>query len=209
MKKYIVFGGLLVSSMYALAVSSSQAEKEMKKDFCKKSVIATISSQKIVGDYNRVKEFNKNLEANVNSAQQELVTMMEAYEKAVKEYQELLEKSENPVLKEEAKSQLKKEAEEKLEVLRQKEQAMMDFRGNSEKRINQQRLDESMAINNNIRNVIAVLSKEKGVNVVLDSDNPGVFYADTDLDITTEVLTKLNADFKSTEKGKAAETVRK
>lgn len=156
--------------------------------------IGTISSQKMMNEYYRVKELNERLSGDFNAAQKELISMVSDYEKIAKEYQELEGKMNNPALTEEGKKKAKAEAEAKLSVLQQKENAINDFKTNSEQRIAQMRMEEGAKLAATVKQRISETAQSMGLTMVVDADNPVVFYTDAGMDITSKVLEKLNAD---------------
>ncbi|MDR0741114.1 MAG: OmpH family outer membrane protein [Puniceicoccales bacterium] len=156
--------------------------------------IAVVHFTKIKDEYHRVKELNETLAKNVEAVQKELLSMVSDFEKAGKEYRELVDKAANPALTDEAKKKIKAEADDKLMILQQKENALLDFKTNSEKRITKIGSEESAKILTTVRQKAGEVAKEQGFSIVLDADNPMVIYSEDSLDITDSVLKALNAD---------------
>jgi Skp family chaperone for outer membrane proteins len=144
--------------------------------------------------YYKINELNETLAKNVEAVQKELLSMASDLEKVGKEYQELADKAANPALTEEAKKKIKAEADDKLMILQQKENALLDFKTNSEKRISKIGSEGSAKILTTVRQKAGEVAKEQGFSFVLDADNPIVFYAADSQDITDLVLKRLNAD---------------
>ena len=192
MKKIIaILGGVFALVACLLAANSTKTGDEA---VCGQMKIGTISSQKLTEGYYKIRALNQELENSIGAAQKELSTMMEGFEKDVSSFHELKTKTENPALTEDAKGKLKKELDEKAEALKQKENAIMDFKVNSEQRIAQKRAEEGSKITNNIRGTVALIAKEKGISFVIDGDNPVVFFTSDKIDLSEEVLVKLNVD---------------
>jgi Skp family chaperone for outer membrane proteins len=181
-------------------------EKEMKKLMMFMGVVGAyslegavqqktgvISSAEITKSYSKLNDVNKSLLVQFEAAQKELFSMAADFEKRFKEYQELEEKSNNPALNGEAKKKLKMEAELALEGVKQKQNAINDFRVNSENRMTQMKLDESAKIMLTIKQEVETQAKKRGFGFVIDKDNPCFFYVDDTYNITEEVLKELNA----------------
>ncbi|MDR1591183.1 MAG: OmpH family outer membrane protein [Puniceicoccales bacterium] len=156
--------------------------------------IAIVHTSRIKDKYYKVKELNDILGKNIDAVQKELLSMASDFDKTRKEYQELIDRSENPALTEEAKKKVKTEAEDKLIALKQKENAILDFKTNSENRISKLSSEEGAKIVTMIRQKIENIAKTQGILCVLDSDSPGVLYGEDSLDITDNVIGALNAD---------------
>jgi Skp family chaperone for outer membrane proteins len=156
--------------------------------------IAVIYFAKIKDEYYRVRELNDALSKNIEAVQKEMLSMMSDLEKVGKEYRELVDKAANPALTDEAKKKIKAEADDKLMILQQKENALRDFKTNSEKRITKIGSKESAKILTTVRQKAGEVAKEQGFSIVLDADNPMVIYSEDRLDITDSTLKMLNAD---------------
>jgi Skp family chaperone for outer membrane proteins len=154
--------------------------------------IGFVSSQKLISDYWKVKELNEKLTIHINAAQKELLSMASDFEKVAKEHQELNEKSNNPALNEEAKKKLKAEAEGKLIALKQKENAIGDFKTNSERRIMEMKQAERDKITDIIKKTIETVARAEEYTAILDKANPAILFADESSEITDKVLEKLN-----------------
>jgi Skp family chaperone for outer membrane proteins len=166
---------------------------QQKIDVSLQKLIGFISSQKLIGDYWKVKELNEKLTADVNAAQKELLSMASELGKAAKEQQELNEKSNNPALNEEAKKKLKAEAESKFLALKQKENAINDFKTNSERRIMEMKQTEGDKITDIIKKTIEAVARAEEYTLIVDKDNPAILFSDGSSEITDKVLEKLNA----------------
>jgi Skp family chaperone for outer membrane proteins len=190
----------VIGVSYLSALDSGKTASDLGKAKAAPSVpllskdIAIVRTSKIQSEYYRVKEVNDILEKNIDAVKKELASMVSDFDKTRKEYQELVDKSENPALTEEAKKKLKAEAEDKLIALKQKENAIRDFQTNSEKRISKMASDEGAKIVTTIRQKIETIAKALGIPCVLDSDAPGILYAADGLDITDRIIEALNAD---------------
>ncbi|MDR2200582.1 MAG: OmpH family outer membrane protein [Puniceicoccales bacterium] len=194
MKKWIACMGLVgVGIVYLLAFDAKSKKDEVTSSLCSQGP-AVIHSQKIANEYYRAKNLAESLTKNFNAAQKEFLSMLNDFEKMAQEYRDLEEKSGNPALTEEAKKKVKVEAEGKLEILRQKEHAIRDFKTNSENRLNEMRLEEGTKISATVRQKIEEVAKTKGLTLVIDGDSPLIFYSAGALDITEHVLGVLNAD---------------
>ncbi|MDR1303263.1 MAG: OmpH family outer membrane protein [Puniceicoccales bacterium] len=156
--------------------------------------IAVISIAKFGAEYYKAKEANENCAKAIEGVQKELLSMGADYEKNVKDYKDLKEKSENPALTEEAKKKAKVEAESLEEALKIKESAIRDFKVGSENRIVKMVSDAKTEIMQLVKQKIREIAEKKNVNFVFDSEAPGMLLVMGALDITEDVLVALNAD---------------
>ncbi|MDR1906664.1 MAG: OmpH family outer membrane protein [Puniceicoccales bacterium] len=199
MRKLVAFLGVIgTGAIYLSATNSGKTKADTPSAsvsaMSKNKDIAVVHSLKIKSEYYKVKEFNDALAKNIDAVQKELFSMASDFDRIRKEYQELIDKSENPALTEEAKKKVRGEADDKLGILKQKENAILDFKTNSESRISKMGSEESVKIATVIRQKIGDVAKARGIAFVLDGDNPVVFYATDTLDITDNVIATLNAD---------------
>ncbi|MDR1435158.1 MAG: OmpH family outer membrane protein [Puniceicoccales bacterium] len=196
MKKLVIFMGALGSGLMCLLAFDSTAKKDNSVAETAKfsQEIGIVHSLKITGEYYRIRKLNETLSSEFNAAQKELLSMANEFQKMGGEYEKLLEESQNPALTEEAKKKRKVQADEKLEILRQKELAIRDFKTNSENRITKTKMDEGSKISTMIKQKMKDVAKEKGISLLFDADNPVLFYAADSLDVTDSVIAVLNAD---------------
>jgi Skp family chaperone for outer membrane proteins len=196
MKKLVIFMGALGSGLVCLLAFDSAVKKDSSAAATAKfsREIGILHSLKITEEYHRIRKLNETLSAEFNAVQKELLSMVNEFQKMGGEYEKLLEESRNPALTEEAKKKRKVQADEKLEILRQKELAIRDFKANSENRIAKTKLDEGGKISATIKQKVENIAKEKGISLLLDADNPVVFYAADSLDVTDSIIAVLNAD---------------
>jgi Skp family chaperone for outer membrane proteins len=155
--------------------------------------IAIVFTSKL-SEYYKAKEANESCAKAIDGVQKELLSMGTEYEKLLKEYMDLLEKSKNPALTEEAKKKAKEEAEKLGETLKIKEIAMRDFKAGSEGRIVKLVSDTKAEIIQTIKQKVSEVAKAKGTTLVLEGDGPFVWFTEGAFDITEDVLTALNAD---------------
>jgi Skp family chaperone for outer membrane proteins len=197
MRKLVVFlcvVGIGVVRLSALDSGKTKAPAVSVSSVPESKSLGVVHFLKIKDECHKVKEFNETLKKNVEAVQKEMVSMASDLEKVGKEYQELADKAANPALTEEARKNIKTEAEAKLMVLRQKENALRDFGTNSEKRISKMGSEENAKILEMIRQKIKEIAQAQGFSIVVDADSPIVFYAADGLDITGPVIEVLNAD---------------
>ncbi|MDR2812370.1 MAG: OmpH family outer membrane protein [Puniceicoccales bacterium] len=199
MRKLVVF--LCVGSVGAMCLSALDSGKTKVNTPAapvatvpKNKDIAIVYASKIQSKYHKVEALNDILKKNVDAVQKELISMLSEFEKVRKEHQELVNKAKNPALTEEAQKKIQAEADDKSIILKQKENAILDFKNNSESRISKIGAEESAKIVTEVRQKIGNIAKDRGILVVLDADGPGVLYAEETLDMTDDVLEILNAD---------------
>ncbi|MDR2807334.1 MAG: OmpH family outer membrane protein [Puniceicoccales bacterium] len=192
MKKLFISISTALTAMYLYALGNSEVVAAPTDQ--KAISIGIVYSSKISKDYYKIEELNALLLKELNAAQKELLSMASEFDKMAKEYHELSEKSENPALTEDAKKKIKLDADAKLEILKQKEHAIRDFKVNSENRIAKMKMEEGAKVMAMINQKIGSMAKAKEMSLVFDGDNPGVFYAAESLDMTGAVLEALNAE---------------
>ncbi|MDR0351285.1 MAG: OmpH family outer membrane protein [Puniceicoccales bacterium] len=155
--------------------------------------ILVLDVQKVFDGYYKIEEIKKELTAKVDAAQKEFQAMIDQHMKLDKEVKDLNEKAQNPAIAAEAKDKFKKDAEAKEIELRQKMMEVAKFKNEADAQLNQLQQSKLMEQMEVIKGVVGEVSKEKGALVVFSKVGQDVVYADDSLDISDEILKKLNA----------------
>lgn len=158
--------------------------------------IATVSSIKMGNQYTKVADLQNTLEANINTTETELKKKADEYDRIRDEYMQLAKQLSDNNLQEGEKKALENKVQEKLDVLKQKEQALTAFHNEAEQKIIDMRDEGSREIALAVKAAAKEIAEQKEVTLLIDSDHPSVFYAKNCIDITDEVVKKLNDDAK-------------
>ena len=184
-------GNGLASTSTKAAKTTTTATAKCNKAECK---FATVSSIKIGNQYTKVADLQKELEKTIMESEVNLKKLAEEYEALQKEYLQLSQNDKKETLTDEAKQELEKTLQSKLEILKEKEQNFTAVRNESEQKLMAIRDEGSKDIALTIKATTKEIADQESVMFVIDSDNPAVFYANECLDITDKVLKKLNDD---------------
>ncbi|MDR2429795.1 MAG: OmpH family outer membrane protein [Puniceicoccales bacterium] len=173
----------------ALASGTAQAQKAPK--------IATINMEVLFSKYQKAVEFEKTLKGELENFKKTddarlkaIIAMREDTEKAQKE-------AEDPTKNEQARATARTVFENKARAFQNEQNSYLTGKRNSELAFQQRSQAHVRAVIDEIRPIVAALAKEKGADLVLNSTfNPtNVLYADPALEITDEVVKRLNATF--------------
>lgn len=186
-KKYL----LPVFAMGALAFSTASAEL----------TVLTVNMQKLFDGYYKSAEANERLESIREQAvteAQEKEQELQAMAEGIRTMQEDLQ---NPVLSDDSKAEKQAELQARAEEGRRKQAEFQQWQQQTMNNLNQQsqQIRESL-IEEIIKVVNDIALKDYGADLVLDTSDivgsgvPTVLYSDSDLDITSKVMTKINED---------------
>lgn len=187
LKKYL----LPVFAMGVLAFNAASAEM----------TVVTVSMQKLFDGYYKSAEANERLESIREQAVAEAQEKEKELQGMAEEIRAMQEDLQNPVLSEESKTDKQAELQAKAEEGRRKQQEFQQWQQQTMANLN----ERSQEIRNSlIEEIVKVVNdvalKSHSADLVFDTSDilgsgvPTVLYADSDLDITDEVMTKLNAD---------------
>ncbi|WP_457639107.1 OmpH family outer membrane protein [Persephonella sp.] len=145
--------------------------------------IAFVDVQKVMNQSQKGQKYKKEIQDKVNYYQKKL----DEIDKKISEIQKQLE---SPVLSEEAKESKKKElADLRAEGMKIQEEA--------EKELSQMKAKAEMELIKEIQKVTEQYAKEKNIDLVfVGGALGGVIYHDTAIDITDEILKRLNGEKK-------------
>jgi len=186
-KKYLI----PVFAMGALSFSTASAEL----------TVLTVNMQKLFDGYYKSAEANERLESIREQAvteAQEREQELQAMAEGIRTMQEDLQ---NPVLSDDSKAEKQAELQARAEEGRRKQAEFQQWQQQTMNNLNQQsqQIRESL-IEEIIKVVNDIALKDYGADLVLDTSDivgsgvPTVLYSDSDLDITSKVMTKINED---------------
>ena len=162
--------------------------------------IATVDMTRLYNEYYKTKEANSKLQDSVEKAKVEAEDLVKQGQELVDEYKEVLERSKNPALTEEAQTKAATDADGVLQGIREKEQEVQQFQLATQRSLQQRQRTYRDLFMDEIRKVALEVADENGRNFVLDSSGitavgvPVILYSDPKWDITDEVLEQINAD---------------
>lgn len=181
MKKLVIT--FLAVSFLTLA---AQAQKTPK--------VLTVNMEELYQGYYKAQEANEKFQSSVKNAEDEVKAMIEQGREMMKELEDLRSKISNPGTADAAKSTLETELEEKTAIVRKKEAEVNQYRQTTQRTLQQRRQSIVNLHLSEIKEVVVEVAKEKGSDLVLNSNGLSVVYFDESYDITEEVSKKLNAD---------------
>jgi len=186
-KLHILLSSLVLSIAVAVTASAQTTVR-----------LATVDMGRVFENYERVAEAQRRLQSAVEQAQAQAQRMMEEGQALVEDYRRVLEEANNPALSQEARQQLETRAEEKLQTIREREREVQQFQQNTQRSLQQQQINHRQLMMDEIRQVVASIAQERGLNVVLDSTanvaqgQSPVLFAAPEFDLTEQVLQQLN-----------------
>ena len=160
--------------------------------------LATVDMDKTFLKYYKTINAEKKLKKQVRIMEDRAVEMERRHKSIISEYEKLMSESASIVLSDEARKKKKEMAEEKKIEIRRMEKSMRSFNKDARDMIAKQHNDSRKDILKEIQKVIEMISKNRAVDLVVDSSGktsnliPSVVYAKEELDITEEVLKLLN-----------------
>ncbi|WOO41187.1 OmpH family outer membrane protein [Rubellicoccus peritrichatus] len=160
----------------------------------KTPLVLTVDMGQLYNDYWKAQEAQAKFNASVENAQQEIQAMIEEGMSMATDLQGMQEKISNPALTDASKQEIATEAQSKANLIRQKEAEVNNFRQQTDRTLQQRRQSIINLHLSEIREVVVEVAKEKGADLVLNTNGLAVVYFDESFDVTKDVLTKLNAN---------------
>lgn len=185
-KKLTLLAALLAGSSFIQAANETPAPK-----------ILTVDVAEVYSNYRKAQESQDKFAASVESAQDEIKSMVDEGTKLVEGYQELEAKANNPALTEEARKKFEEEAKKKEEEIRKKEISVSQFKQQTDMTLNQRRQSLLNLHFSEIKDAVAKIAKQKNANLVFNSSGMGILFFTNEYDITADVITSLNQETSS------------
>ncbi|WP_309387612.1 OmpH family outer membrane protein [Cerasicoccus frondis] len=157
-------------------------------------VILTVNVAKLYDGYWKAKEAEAKFQSSIENAQQEIQTMISEGMQMTESLQELQAESSSPAISDERKKEIAAEAQEKIKTIQQKERDVNQFRQTTDRQLQQRRQAITELHLSDIQAVVTEVAKSKGADLVLNTQGLAVVYSSEAMDITDDVMTKLNAD---------------
>jgi len=157
-------------------------------------VILTVNAGDLLEGYWKAKEAFAKFESSKVNAQNEIQTMMNEGMQLSQKLQDLQAEAGSPAISEDRKREIAKEAQSQIGSIQQIEQKINKFRQETDRTLSQRYQSIVELHVSEIKEVVAEVAKSKGADLVLNSQGLAVVYGNESMDITDEVLAKLNAD---------------
>ena len=174
-------------------------------------VILTISVNRAAEQYYKVQEFLAELQGNQEQAQERVAAINEEGKFLETEYKELVEQAGSDILTDNARNDARADAQIKYQEIAQKQNELRQFAENVQRQMTARQNTQMSLFTKEIMAVVEEVSKERSATMVLDlsgaSQNgmPTVISFDESIDITDEVVERINASKPVVEPTPAAE----
>ncbi len=175
------------------------------------TVILTISVNSAAEQYYKVQEFLQQIQVTQEQAQERVASINEEGKTLEQEYQELVEQAGSDILTEQARNDAKEDARIKYQEIAQKQNELRQFAENVQRQLAARQNTQMSLFTKEIMEVVTEVAKERSASLVLDTSGasqngmPTVYTFDESMDITAEVVTRINATKGEEEPAAAAE----
>lgn len=156
-------------------------------------VILTVNVAKLYEGYWKAKEAEAKFQSSIENAQTEIQTMISEGMAMTEKLQALQAEASSPAISDERRQEIAKQAQAQVQEIQKKEQDVNQFRQKTDARLQQRRQAIVELHLNEIQEIVTDVAKAKGATLVLNTQGLAVVYSAESLDITDEVMTKLNA----------------
>ncbi len=187
MRSFIITASIVLGSFAASAQTAPAVTPSVKTDDTKSTnTIVFVNSDTLLNNYDYYKAVKVKLQTLSQQAQTEIATKGQAFQKEVAAYQ----KSASSL------TPMQKAATEKR--LAKKQQDLQALGQNTSQQLQDQGAEENSKLYDRIAAYLKTYTKQKGYKIVLtySKANPSMLYGDESLDVTKEVLTGLNEEYK-------------
>ncbi|MDR2982239.1 MAG: OmpH family outer membrane protein [Puniceicoccales bacterium] len=183
--KKLILSLCLVASLCGVA----QAQKAPK--------VATIDVETVFNKYQKAVDLKQNLENSAKQADEEIKKAVDKLNALRGEIEKAQKEAENPILNEQGRSAAKAQANAKFQDFQKMGAELQQHRQQVAAALQQRQAENAKRLIEDLRPKIDAIAKEKGADLVLNSTflTGGVLFADPALDVTDEVVKRLNADY--------------
>lgn len=151
----------------------------------RKPAIAYVNNQRILAGYDGLKQSKAMYDKKMENWQANLDTLSKEFKAEIASYQT------------EAKKMTSKEKSLKEELLRKKEQDLVNYKSALEQKAREEEAEMTSGVINQVNSFITQYGKDKGYDYILGvTDNGNILFAKEGDDITEEVLAYLNDKYK-------------
>lgn len=158
------------------------------------SKIITVDLNRVFNEYHRVQQAQARFQESVDEANAEIQEMIERGRAVAEEFEVEVAKIENPALTESAQNQARQRAQELQGRLQEMEGEIQRYQQQTQAVLQQRRNNILELHIGEIREAVQRVARTRGAVIALNSQGNSVIFADSSLDVTTEVLARLNAD---------------
>jgi outer membrane protein len=172
--------------------------------------IGTVDMNRAFKEYNKTKDAEAKINDAKNAAKKEYDDRADAYKKALDEINKLNQQLDAPALSADAKSAKAKERDEKIGNIKNMEREINEFRQTREQQLQQQAMRMREGIVKEITDIVLDRVKSSNMDLVFDKSGmslngvPLVIYSRDSADFTTDIITTLNKNNKTTTTEKPA-----
>ena len=177
---------LFTLAVFALLSAVASAQKA--------PLVLTVDMGLLYNDYWKAQKAQDKFATSVENAQQEIQQMIEEGMELANKLQELQVKINSPAITDEAKRGLTRQAQETAGLIRQKEIDVNNYRQQTDRTLQQRRQSIVNLHLSEIREIVVEVAKQKGADLVLNTNGLAVVYYDESFDVTADILEKLNAN---------------
>ena len=177
---------------FALLLSAAPASAQGK--------IATVNLNKLFDDYWKTKQAKAAFDDQKADLEKEGKGMMAEFNKNEADYKTLLAASNDPAISDSERDRKKRDAEEKLKLLKDQQEALVKFQNQARVTLDERARRMRDNILSEVRKVVESKAKSLGSSLVIDvgaesaNATPIVLYTNGENDITSSVLEQLNAN---------------
>ncbi len=192
---------LTILAVASFGAASAQAEL----------VILTISVNRAAEQFYKVQNFLQELESSNKQAQEHVQSITNEGRGLEQEYKELADQANSDILTESARKDAAQDAQIKIQEIQQKQNELRQFALNVERQMAARQSTQMSLFTKEIMAVVSDVSKERNATIVLDTSGasqngmPVVLSSDDSIDITEEVIERINANKPEEEEEEAAE----
>lgn len=177
--------GILIAGRIAACNQNKTADKPVAATTTldgSKETIVYVNSDSLLNKYDYFKDMSKRLEDKGKSAQSDLQAKGQAFQREAAEYQK--NAATMPADQRQATEQR----------LQRKQQELQGYQQNASAEFQNEQASENTKLYDKISDFTKTYAKEKGYKLVLtfSKANPTVLYGDASLDVTADVVKKLN-----------------
>ena len=186
----ITLGLLIAGSIAACSKNKSAETTASTPPSADKEAIVYVNSDTLLTKYEYAKDIAKRLETKGKSAQDDLAARGQSFQREVAEYQR-------------NQATLSADQRQTTEArLQREQQSLQTYQQNATAEFQNSQATENGKLYDKIADFAKTYAKEKGYKMVLtySKANPTVLYGDPSLDVTADVLSKLNAAYEKEKK---------
>lgn len=158
--------------------------------------ILTVDLNDVLNKYTKVQDSQKKIQAALITAEEDFNKMREALIDSGKEYEELIAKSKNPALSEDARKRFEEQASSSQESLQKQQAELQQFLAQTNQTLEQRRASILKLHLSEIKDAVAKIAIQQDATFVINGnqieEGGPLLYISPEYDITKETLQALN-----------------